>query len=201
MKIIDELKKRCLERGETFSYDVSQTREQFKRCMSECKNASLTMKTASGIKRFQENKGYGKWFNCLLPLVQSRVSCQPEQAVDPSSVIKKRKLSITSESSDGISHRSISPLSISETAETEGADDKDVSEKDEIKTPADHAQGKSGRKEGEQMFVPVKKRKSAKLTEFEETVKKTLQKATESLENDKMGELLKFFERRTCQAT
>ena len=55
--------------------------------------------------------------------------------------------------------------------------------------------GKSGRKEGEQMFVPVKKRKSAKLTEFEETVKKTLQKATESLENDKVGELLTFFER------
>ena len=91
-QIINELKKRCLERGETFTYDVNQTQEKFKRCLSECEKASLTMKTASGIKRFQEDKGYGTWFNCLPPLVQTRVSCQPEQALDPSSVIKKRKL-------------------------------------------------------------------------------------------------------------
>ena len=35
-QIINELKKRCLERGETFTYDVNQTQEKFKRCLSEC---------------------------------------------------------------------------------------------------------------------------------------------------------------------
>ena len=35
--------------------------------MSDCKHAALTMKSASGIKRFQENRGLGAWFNALLP--------------------------------------------------------------------------------------------------------------------------------------
>ena len=60
------------------------------------------MKTSSGIKRFQDNKGYGKWFNCLLPLIQTRASCQPDQAMDPTSVLKrneKRHIHEISESS------------------------------------------------------------------------------------------------------
>ena len=78
------------ERNEEFTYDVAQTREKFKRCISHCNEAALTMKTASGIKRFQEDKGFGKWFNTLLPLVQSRASCQPEQAIEPSSCTKRK---------------------------------------------------------------------------------------------------------------
>ncbi len=42
------------------------------------------MKTASGIKRFQEENGYGPWFNQLFALVKTRDSCQPEQAIDSS---------------------------------------------------------------------------------------------------------------------
>ena len=57
-KIIEELKRRCKQRNEEFTYDVAQTREKFKRCISHCKEAALTMKTASGIKRFQEDKGF-----------------------------------------------------------------------------------------------------------------------------------------------
>eukprot|EP00112_Aurelia_sp_Birch-Aquarium-sp1_P001321 Seg11396.2 transcript_id=Seg11396.2/GoldUCD/mRNA.D3Y31 product="hypothetical protein" protein_id=Seg11396.2/GoldUCD/D3Y31 len=90
-KIVKELKERCARRGESFTYDVSQTREKFKRLVAECKKAALIMKTASGIKRFQEDKGYGKWFKCLLPLVQTRASCQPEQAIDPGSVLQKKR--------------------------------------------------------------------------------------------------------------
>ena len=41
------------------------------------------MKTASGIKRFQEEKNYGAWFNQLFELVKTRESCQPEQAIEP----------------------------------------------------------------------------------------------------------------------
>ncbi len=42
------------------------------------------MKTASGIKRFQEERNYGAWFNELFALVKTRDSCQREQAIEPS---------------------------------------------------------------------------------------------------------------------
>ena len=41
------------------------------------------MKTASGSKRFQDEKGYGPWFDQLLALVKTSDSCQPEQAIEP----------------------------------------------------------------------------------------------------------------------
>ena len=60
----------------------------------------MTIKTATGIKRFQDNKGYGAWFNQLLPLVQSRDSCQPEMAVEPSSTSSNSKYNTKSDSLD-----------------------------------------------------------------------------------------------------
>ena len=53
--------------------------------MSTCKTALLTIKTESGIKRFQDEKQYGTWFKQLLQLMESRASyiCQPGQAVEP----------------------------------------------------------------------------------------------------------------------
>ena len=36
-KIVEELKRRCEERNEEFTYDIAQTREKFKRCISHCK--------------------------------------------------------------------------------------------------------------------------------------------------------------------
>lgn len=53
-------------------------------CFSECKRAVLTIKTGTGIKRFQEDKGYGAWFHKLYDIVKTRDSCQPEQAIEPS---------------------------------------------------------------------------------------------------------------------
>ena len=47
--------------------------------------ALMTQKTASGIKRFQYQKELGHWFNTYLPLMKTRESCQPDQAVEPSS--------------------------------------------------------------------------------------------------------------------
>ena len=46
------------------------------------------MKTATGIERFQEERGFGKWFNMLFAVVKTRDSCQPEQALGPSSLQK-----------------------------------------------------------------------------------------------------------------
>ena len=44
----------------------------------------MKIKTASGITRFQENKGYGNWFNNLCSIVKTMEHCQPEQAIEPS---------------------------------------------------------------------------------------------------------------------
>ena len=61
--VIKELKKRCAERNEQFLHNVTQTRNKFEKLMSICKAALLTQKTASGIKRFQDQKEYGQWFD------------------------------------------------------------------------------------------------------------------------------------------
>ena len=82
-KIQKELKEHCEEREEEFSFTIGQLRSKFKKCVAECKKAALTIKTATGIKRFQDDKGYGAWFNQLFSLVRTRDSCQPELAVEP----------------------------------------------------------------------------------------------------------------------
>ena len=53
-KIMDELKKRASARGDKFTMTVNQMRTKFKKCVSQCKQAALTQKTATGIKRYQE---------------------------------------------------------------------------------------------------------------------------------------------------
>ena len=83
-KVVEDSEKACIERGETFEFDVIQTRTKFKSCVSLCKTAAMTVKTATGIQRFQDDKNLGHWFNQLYPLVKSRESAQPEQAIEPS---------------------------------------------------------------------------------------------------------------------
>jgi len=67
-----------------FPYSTGQMRTKFKRCIAECKKLALTIKTATGVKIIQEEPGYGPWFNQLFSLVQSRDSCNPELAEEPS---------------------------------------------------------------------------------------------------------------------
>ena len=65
---------------------MAQTRTKFKRCLSLCRNALLQAKTASGIKRFQEDQELGAWFNKLLSVVKTIDSCQPEQSIEPDTI-------------------------------------------------------------------------------------------------------------------
>ncbi|XP_068682814.1 uncharacterized protein [Montipora foliosa] len=82
--VVKQLKERLASRGENFPFDVTQTRNKFKKCVAECKKAALTIKTATGIKRFQEEKNLGEWFNQLYSFVKTRDSCTPEMALEPS---------------------------------------------------------------------------------------------------------------------
>lgn len=85
-KIKQELEQRCAARAESMSFTVDQLRSKFKRCVGECKRVALTIKTATGIKRFWDDKGYGTWFDKLFAVVKTRDSCQPEQALEPSTL-------------------------------------------------------------------------------------------------------------------
>ena len=68
-----------------FEYDVKQTRKKFKRCIGICKDAAMKIKTASGMRHFQEDKEYGTWFNQLFNVMRSTANCQPEQSIEPDS--------------------------------------------------------------------------------------------------------------------
>ena len=172
-QIIKEIRKRCLSRGENVTYAVSQTREKFKRCISECKKAGLTLKTASGIKRFQEDKGYGKSFNQLLPLVQSRVSCQPEEAIEPRSFTRRRREKSQEERSCISSENSSLSSSIDTSACSLGNDEEDDTAK--------------------KMFVPTKMRKKSK-GETAKVIADLAGKLTKTLEEDPTDKLIQLFE-------
>ena len=62
---------------------MKQTRQKFKRCVTLCRNAVMKVKTASGIKRFREDKELGNWFGKLLPVISSMDNCQPQQSIEP----------------------------------------------------------------------------------------------------------------------
>ena len=44
----------------------------------------MTIKTGTGIKRFQDSQGYGKWFPTIFAVVKTRESCQQQPAIEPS---------------------------------------------------------------------------------------------------------------------
>ena len=82
--VLAELKERAATREEQVPFDYIQVRTKFKKVISECKSVALTVKTASGIARFVDEKNYGKWFNDLYAIVKTRDACRPELAVEPS---------------------------------------------------------------------------------------------------------------------
>ena len=73
--VVKQLKERLASRGENIPLNVTQTRNKFKKCVAECKKAALTRKTATGMKWFQEEKNFGKWFSQLYNFVKTRDSC------------------------------------------------------------------------------------------------------------------------------
>jgi hypothetical protein len=85
-KILKELKARGSKREEEVPFTGVQLRTKFKKAIAECKKIALTVKTATGIKRVEEEKGYRPWFNQLYSLVKTRDSCQPWQAIEPSTL-------------------------------------------------------------------------------------------------------------------
>ena len=84
--IIKEVQARTSERGEEFTFSITQVRNKLKKLISECKKVALTTSTISGINRFQDK--YGKWFQLLYPIVKQRESCDPTQSLEPCTGLK-----------------------------------------------------------------------------------------------------------------
>eukprot|EP00794_Sanderia_malayensis_P006460 gene6460-7192_t len=82
-KVVAKVAKKLMEeRQQEFTFTAQQARTKFKACVAACKKASMTRRTKSGIANFMENKP--KWFHKLFPYVESRDSCNPEMAKEPS---------------------------------------------------------------------------------------------------------------------
>ena len=105
-KVLDQLNKQYNKNtGKGFPFSVNQMRSKFKWCVAQCKTISLTVRKASGIKNVVEKKGYGTWFDLLFPLVKSRDSCDPTQAIEPgadSADVETSELDRESECSDQV---------------------------------------------------------------------------------------------------
>ena len=71
--IAKELQERVAARGQSFLFVAKQLRTKFKNLISICKNAALTVKTGTGIKRFQDDKGYGNWLRPFFQLLEPEI--------------------------------------------------------------------------------------------------------------------------------
>ena len=85
-KIVMELNMRIkgYEKSFPFEVTVTQARNKFKKLISECMAQSLTQRTATSLSRYIAEKGYGKLWDELFPLVASRESSDRSNNIEPS---------------------------------------------------------------------------------------------------------------------
>ena len=81
-KVLTELNRGCYDVGENMQSTITQAGKKSFKCVSDCKKAAITIKTATGIKRFQEEKEYGAWFDSLFALIKTKDSCQTDRAFE-----------------------------------------------------------------------------------------------------------------------
>ena len=153
---------------------MTQTRNKFKKCVAECKKAALTRKTATSMKRFQEEKNFGKWFTQLYNFVKTRDSCSPEVTLERSC------------SHSGDSHQTVDATKTGAKAHLE-----------EINVQDNNSSSKDGDPAAKAQFVPVKRGKRRlkrdPVVEAMETMKHVIEK-------DPTKELLEFFKEESERA-
>lgn len=172
--IVKDMNSRCQERGETFQLSLCQTRNKFKKLMSICKSALLTMKTASGIERFQDDKQFGSWFNVLTQIMKSRPSCQPDQGIEPGSY-----------STNFSNQTGLADDDMSCTASPSPSTSSDGSNSHDCSTP------KPGK-----MYIPIKSKRESKKSAINEGVVNeilTQMKTVIDYERNSISQLTSFF--------
>ena len=82
-KVVMELNQR-IKGSFPFEVTFTQARNKFKKLISECKAQSVTQRTATSLSRSIVEKGYGKLWDELFPLVASRESSDRSNNIEPS---------------------------------------------------------------------------------------------------------------------
>ena len=110
-KIVNEVKVHFNERCTgSFEFTPVETRTKFKSCVATCKKASMTRKCGSGIANFMDQKP--AWFRKLFPFVESRDSCDPSLASEPSFAASSESNSDGGEMSDSRASADATPNSL-----------------------------------------------------------------------------------------
>ena len=147
------------------------------------KEAVLTMKTASQINFFQDKKSLGTWFNILLPLVQSRVSCQPEQGVEPSTCTKRKSSSQLDSVDDPQSN------------EGEATSDDITSGSENLTASVNSENSENQILAKSPLFVPVRRKRQRQSIGYDEAIHSLVEKVTAASEKDPTADLVKHFDR------
>ena len=147
------------------------------------KEAVLTMKTASQINFFQDKKSLGTWFNIILPLVQSRVSCQPEQGVEPSTCTKRKSSSQLDSVDDPQSN------------EGEATSDDITSGSENLTASVNSENSENQILAKSPLFVPVRRKRQRQSIGYDEAIHSLVEKVTAALEKDPTADLVKHFDR------
>ena len=82
-KIADLMNQRETKNDRKYRVSFSQTRNKFKKLVSECNSVSITQGTGNGIARYQVEKSYRKWWDVLFPLISRRESSDPKNMLEP----------------------------------------------------------------------------------------------------------------------
>ena len=165
-QVLKQVKERYVSQGLEFPFAVSQIRNKFKKCISECKKIALTVKTASGIKGIQDEKNFGSWFTQLYELVKTRDSCRPELTIEPS-------------------------FRASPSSELERTDNMDDNESEfDAENPSGSERSHSSARAKRTLFVPIRKAKTQKKEEILSTAVEILNKVVDS---NPTKELVTFF--------
>ena len=152
-KVNAEIKEKCKVRDEQYVFNVAQTRQKFKRCITMCRNAVMKVKTSSGIRRFQEDKELGNWFAKLLPVISSMKNCQPQQAIEPGSNSPEINEANKESNIDEVNGNKASPDSASSSSSTSSTKAKTGKRKFFVPTPAN---GKKSKGQTESLLCEIK---------------------------------------------
>ena len=89
---------------------MTQLRTKLKKCISLCKQAALTLKTSTGIKRFQNKRELGDWFDQLFPVVKTRDTNQIVPTRDTTSSTAHEEETDQAETDTGKSTKMFVPI-------------------------------------------------------------------------------------------
>ena len=185
----------------SFPFSVDQLRNKFKKCISECKKIALTVKTSTGVKRVQDEKQLGAWFNQLFPLVQTRDSCNPDMAVESSSSLQLSDGELVKRASDNRAptdeQSSDGSLQLSDGELVKRASD-NRAPTDEQSSDGFHQGDDSDKKQ----FVPIRKgrRKKVKSQNSSSALSTAVELFEKVVNNDPTTQLMHFFKEENQRA-